>query len=586
MTELGAALRRAGRRGTAGELPGGALHMSARYGAHRLSTRAGDELKATGARRRRIWRTGLEASTPTELRIVRLAADGRSNREIALELCVTLKTVEAHLWRAYTNSVPTAAISYRPSSEGEKIRVLTTMRTNRRRPDHSFMETHGIVIGSGVGGLLTARVLAGHLDRVTIIDRDEFPTGCEPRKGIPQGRHAHGLLAAGERVIRDLFPGLIEELVVGGAQRTTTADARWWQFGGYRVGGPGPGGTFFSRPYLESGIRQRVRCLPNVDFVQAAVAGLAMTADRVTGVITSSDDLDLDAASLVVDASGRASGTPRWLAAYGYPQPPVSEININMGYASRLYRRTPGLFPDGTWIITIDDPAKSKRLGVAFPIEGDRWIVTLAGMHGDHAPTDEAGFAEFAESLSNHDVAAVVRSEEPLTPIVTHRLASDRWRHYEKLKQHPTGFLVLGDGICSFNPIYGQGMSSAAQQAVALSRCLNTHGVDSSGMAPAFYKAAAKVIANPWAIAAGGDFSFAETTGVKPPMVDLMNRYVRRAVIAAQRDPVVASALWDVQNLLAPPPSLMKPKLMLRVRRYGRRPVEPQTGSTRATAAA
>jgi 2-polyprenyl-6-methoxyphenol hydroxylase-like FAD-dependent oxidoreductase len=133
------------------------------------------------------------------------------------------------------------------------------------------------------------------------------------------------------------------------------------------------------------------------------------------------------------------------------------------------------------------------------------------------------------------------------------------------------GFLAIGDAICSFNPIYGQGMSSAALQAVALGESLDSVGIGSPALSARFYKAAAKVIANPWAIAAGGDFAFEKTTGPKPPMVDRINRYVRKVIIAAQYDPVVAKAMWEVQGLLAPPPSLMKPQVMIRVLRTARK---------------
>jgi 2-polyprenyl-6-methoxyphenol hydroxylase-like FAD-dependent oxidoreductase len=429
-----------------------------------------------------------------------------------------------------------------------------------------------VVIGASMAGLLTARVLADRFEQVTVIDRDDLPPGPDSRKGVPQGRHAHGLLASGELVFRDLFPGLMEDLVTAGAERVTVRQARWWQYGGYRVACPAPDGTFLSRPFLEAGVRQRVLSMPNVMLLRAAVYGLDVRDGRVAGVVTGGANGPVTVpAQFTVDASGRGSRVAQWLREAGYPEPPVARVHMDMTYATRLYQRTAGRLPEGTWIVTISDPGQSKRLAVAFPIEGDRWIVTLAGFHGDNAPADDAGYLTFAESLPTDDVAGILREEEPASPIVTHRLPSNQWRHFEKVNAHPGRFLALGDAICSFNPIYGQGMSSAALQAAALGACLDRYGPASDGLSRRFYRATAKIIANPWAIAAGGDFCYPQTTGPKPPLVDHLNRYVKKAVIAAQHDPAVATAIYQVQNLLAPPPSLMKPPMIMRVLRSARK---------------
>ena len=332
-------------------------------------------------------------------------------------------------------------------------------------------------------------------------------------------------------------------------------------------------------------MRQRVLSLPNVTLLRAAAYGLDVRDGHVTGVVTGDAGGPATVpAQFTVDTSGRGSRVGHWLREAGYPEPPVAQVHIDMTYATRLYRRTAGRLPDGTWIVTISDPDQSKRLAVAFPIEGGRWIVTLAGFHGDNAPADDAGYLAFAESLPTDEVAGIIRDEEPAGPIVTHRLPSNQWRHFEKVQRHPGRFLAMGDAICSFNPIYGQGMSSAALQAVALGTCLDRYGPASDGLPRRFYHATAKIIANPWAIAAGGDFCYPQTTGPRPPLVDRLNRYVKKAVIAAQHDPAVATAMYQVQNLLAPPPSLMKPPVMMRVLRSARK--GPTGGAVSAPAAA
>jgi 2-polyprenyl-6-methoxyphenol hydroxylase-like FAD-dependent oxidoreductase len=429
---------------------------------------------------------------------------------------------------------------------------------------------HAIVVGASMAGLVTARVLADRFESVTIVERDTLPDSSEPRKGVPQGRHAHGLLAAGERVMAELFPGFVDELTAGGAQVLDFApDARWYQFGGYRTTETHQKlrATFMSRPFLEGVVRGRVLSLSNVALRAGALAGLVGREGRVTGVEL--DDGSRISSELVVDCSGRGSQASRWLEALGYDAPPVAHVKIDMGYATTFLRRTAD-HPQGTAIITIGQPPESKRLAVMFPIEGDRWILTLCGFHGDHAPTDDAGFLAFAESLPVPDVADILRDAEKLTPIVTHRMPSNQWRHFEKCTRAPAGFVALGDAVCSFNPIYGQGMTSAALQAEALGNVIDKVGARSTRFPKAFYAKAKKIISVPWSMATGGDFLMPETTGPKAPFTDALNGYIKKAFIAAQHDPVVNDQLALVQNLVAPPPTLLAPKMQIRVRRSAR----------------
>jgi 2-polyprenyl-6-methoxyphenol hydroxylase-like FAD-dependent oxidoreductase len=430
-----------------------------------------------------------------------------------------------------------------------------------------------VVLGAGMAGLLAARSLADRVPLVTVVDRDELPAAPESRKGVPQGRHPHGLLLAGEQVLREMFPGLMEELVEGGAHLTDTVHARWWHYGGYRLGSPeAPLITTMSRPFLELAVRRRVRDLPNVRFLRARLEGLEADGGTVVGAVIRTDEREETlAATLTVDATGRGSQAPQWLKTMGFPVPAVSEVHADITYVTRLFERTAGRIPDGTFVATIDDPGRTGRVGAAFPIEGDRWILSLMGVHGDRAPSDDSGFLAFAETLPRGDIADIIRAEDPVGPIVTHRFPCSQWRHYEKLRRHPAGFLAIGDAICSFNPVYGQGMSTAALEAVALGDCVDRVGIKSDRLAPSFYKEAAKILATPWSMGAGGDFMFEKTTGDRPPMVNALNWYGKQAVIASQHDPSVTLALMRVQNLIAPSSSLTKPAMILKVALGARR---------------
>ncbi len=427
---------------------------------------------------------------------------------------------------------------------------------------------HTVVIGASMAGLAAARVLADHFDKVTVLDRDRLPAGADPRKGVPQGRHAHALLGGGVRAIEALFPGLMDEMVAGGAGLLDFNDGTWHQAGGYRasclverkvVGG--------SRPFIEGHLRRRVTDLANVRIVDdVAVEGLVHVGERARGVrIVVGGAVEPLEADLVVDCTGRSSQASQWLEAIGCDAPEVVEVRCDMRYATMILQRTASDL-DGTFAVIIESPPEGKRAGFLIPIDGDRWIVTLAAGFGAPSPTDELSFHATAASLPSPEIHDVLSKADALSPVTSHRLISSKRRRYEKLNRVPAGFLALGDSICSFNPVYGQGMSSAVMQAVEMGACLESHDNDEH-LVKAFYQRAAKVIANPWQIAVGADFAYPECVGPKPLGTDLVNRYMKRVLLAAQVSPEVNTAMIMVQNLLAPPTSLLRPSMMLAVRR-------------------
>jgi 2-polyprenyl-6-methoxyphenol hydroxylase-like FAD-dependent oxidoreductase len=441
-------------------------------------------------------------------------------------------------------------------------------------------KTHAIVLGGSMAGLLAARVLSIHFDQVTIVERDPVHDRPESRKGQPQTRHLHGLLASGLDIMARYYPDLPDALAAGGALVTDmTEHMQWYTYGGYRKRfAMGRRAALMSRPFLEYLIRQRTLALPNVSLVDnCAVKGLHTTRDseRVTGVKIERRDGEAGeevlAANLVVDCTGRGSRSPQWLAEMGYAAPEESEVKVGVGYATRIYRRDPADPRSNDWILLTPEAPKERRFGGMFPIEGDRWVVSMGGWMGDHAPTDEQGFLDYARALPAPDIYNIISQAEPLSDIMPHKFASSLRRHYEKLVRFPEGYLVLGDAICSFNPTYGQGMTSAAMQAAELDDILSQRQASVAGIAPVFFRRAAKVIDTPWQLAVGEDFRFPETTGPKPAGVDVLNRYVAAVHRATLEDAAVGLAFIKVMNLMAPPSSLMTPGLMLRVWQANRR---------------
>jgi 2-polyprenyl-6-methoxyphenol hydroxylase-like FAD-dependent oxidoreductase len=422
-----------------------------------------------------------------------------------------------------------------------------------------------------MGGLAAARVLADHFERVTILDRDQLPIDGLPRRGVPQGRHAHALLAGGLQTIAGLFPGIVDELLAGGAQALDFNEGRWYQAGGYRAPLVGNRPVISaSRPFLEGNVRRRVRELPNVMIeTGVTVDGLGYDGTRVRGVHVHDDEAEWTLeADLVVDCSGRGSTAARWLEQIGYPVPQVDDVRCDVRYATLvLPRRASDI--DATFAITIESPPDGKHAAFLLPVEGDRWILTIAASFGAPVPSDEASFRAIAATLPAPQVPDLVSRIGTLGPVAAHRMPSSRRRRYERLKRRPTGFIALGDSICSFNPIYGQGMSSAVLQAVELGASLRA-GENDVRLPGTFYKRAAEVISSPWKIAVGADFNYPECTGPKPPGTDLVNRYLQRVLLGAQVSTEVNAALVYVQNLIAPPTMLMRPSMVRKALRAAR----------------
>lgn len=453
------------------------------------------------------------------------------------------------------------------------------------RSNRPFAGRRAVVIGGSIGGLVAARVLADHFGEVAVVERDAIPDDLrEARKGVPQARQLHGLLAQGERILNDLFPGFTGELLQDGAIAYDFGlGLAWHHHGAWKPRfETGVRTVCMTRPLLEAHVRRRAFALPRVRRLdQREVVELSASPDRsrITGVVVRQRDeggqIERLPAELVVDASGRGSRTPAWLEALGYQRPDESTIQVRVGYASRQYRpRDPAQLP---WksLYVLGSPSDSRRFGCIAPIEGGRWIVVLAGLFGDHPPADPEGFLEFARGLPNDALYRALLGAEPVTDVAVSKFPAHLRRHYERMARMPEGLAVLGDALASFNPVYGQGMTSACLQALALDAALKEQRRRAgrgamSGLSRRYHAAAARAVDLPWRMSTGEDLAYPETRGRRPFLQPIMRWYTGMLHRAAQVDREVYVRFVRALHMLDGPEALLDPRLILRVLRAGR----------------
>ncbi|HVE86379.1 MAG TPA: hypothetical protein VND93_26165 [Myxococcales bacterium] len=437
-----------------------------------------------------------------------------------------------------------------------------------KRSDGARRE-RAVVIGGSIAGLLAARVLSGHYRDVTILEQDRLERGPTVRKGTPQAQHLHGLLHRGAVYVERLFPGIFREIQAdGGLTAEMGPDFLYYQFGVLKPRVPtGLIGQLHSRPLLEWGIRRRLAEAPNVRTLHGCqVASLSTNHDRrcVTGVRFRRDGEEQFAqADLVVDASGRGSRAPQWLEALGYPRVEESAVQVDVGYSTRLFRLPPRP-RDWKLMIILPTPPAQKRLGILGAIEGGLWIATLAGWLKDYPPSDGAGFLDYARTLPRPELYEVLRDAEPVGPVAVHRFPSNLRRHYERMSRFPEGMAVVGDAQCSFNPIYGQGMTTAALQVEAMEQCFQG-GHSGAELSRRIRRRTAAAIDGPWGMATTEDFRFPEVPGKRPPGFPLMAWYGAKVAELSGWDHDAFVRFAHVMQMSRSPATLFAPSMVARV---------------------
>lgn len=426
-----------------------------------------------------------------------------------------------------------------------------------------------VVIGAGMSGLLAAAALAGHAD-VTLIERDTLPAGPEPRRGVPQARHAHVVWTGGVTALDTLLPGLTEELVARGARLThimgdmvsRAPNEIWFR----RFTSTPHRNLVCSRDLLDAVTRERVLADPRITLRQNTTAArLAGDAARVTGVYVCSSGSDTEehlAADLVLDASGRGSRAPHWLERLGLPAVAERRVDAGVAYATRVFRAPAPGFP----LVNVQaNPVTAPgRGGIILPVEDGRWIVTLSGTRGGEPTDDPDAFTDFAFGLGDPVIGELLRDAEPLTDVATTRSTANRRRYFEKLGRWPDGFTVIGDAIAGYNPVYGHGITVAAQSAVALRDYAAMRGLLRRGSARRLQKLLTRPVAAAWDLAIGQDIFYPGATDRPATRMErALAAFVDRAVATGARNPRALAALLDVMSLSRPATRLLSPGMLL-----------------------
>ena len=429
-----------------------------------------------------------------------------------------------------------------------------------------------VVLGSGMAGLFAARVLSDYFGEVVLVDRDGIPSSPATRGGVPQGKHFHALLSGGLSIANELFPGFNDDLEEAGAVPCVLGR----DFFAYRPEGksyalaayqpePRPAGTvyFMSRPLLEHCLRQRVQNLPNVTTRYSSPVREPLTdGGRVTGLVIEGGGPV--SAELVVDASGRNARAIQWLDNLGFEAPPVSVVNCDFGYASAVVRPSDPEALGGTGYFVTPDPdgPHNTRGAGLVRIEGNNWLAALGGRFGDFPPTDVDEWRAFGRTLHHPSWDEAMSTASFVTKPVGFRFPRSLRRHFERLDRFPDGLVTLGDSICHYNPIYGQGMSAAACQARALGEVLDRKARgsrDLSGLALEFFPEAFEVTRAPWALAASLDFQDSRTTGDFPGEELPSLAMLQFVATLAETDPQAAQLASDIFTLTRPLSALHEP---------------------------
>jgi len=423
-----------------------------------------------------------------------------------------------------------------------------------------------IVIGGSVAGMFAARTLADFYEKIIVIEKDERSDTYSTRKGVPQGAHGHVLLKSGEEILERMFPGILDEMRQNGSFESDFAEnVSWFHHGCSKVNyHSGVSITQQSRPFLEGHIQRKLEKLSNIEFIyNCKVKKLLLNAQKeIKGIQAQYSDgslVEFDT-DLVIDASGPASLTPRWLEEWGFKVPDKTEVKIDLFYASMIFKELSPCARDWHSLLVYPNPPDMDRGGSISPIEGDRYHVMLLGYGDNSPPRDLTDFLQYAKSLDQPYVFEAIKNGVADSGIQVYRFPALQRYHYEKLSEFPPGLLIFGDAFCRLDPLFAQGMSIAAKEAELLRKMLRKYD-NKKRLTLHFHRQTSRIIDVPWLIALTEDFRFRSTSGKKPMGLSFLQWYVKKVVYACEHNKDVYGQFMKVLHLKAHPASLFKPNL-------------------------
>ena len=432
-----------------------------------------------------------------------------------------------------------------------------------------------IIIGGGIAGKLAARVVSDYFTEVLVIERDPKPEGPTPRKGAPQGEHLHALLHAGENGLESLFPGITEEFYASGAIKiNSTNDLAWFHHGVWKQRYHGEFSTILqSRPQLEWHIEKYMRRIPNVSYLhEHSVLNYLYNKEenRIYGVEIKDKNSSItqESGELVIDASGVSSLSTNWLTKQGIVIP-EEKLNIGLSYITKQYRLPEHPLRDWTIKLLYPNPPHEKIGGTISKVEGDRYIITCFGYENEInlkelLEDEDNGFIDLTKKLPKLDIYEELKNGTPLTKTSIYKVPHISWKRFDKVDQLPTGLLLLGDTVCRIDPVFGQGMSLAVLEALALQKLLkNRTSTPLPRITKLFHKDVSKIISPVWTMVISEIFRFPNVTGKKPIGLAVQQWYSKNIFLLSSQNQEVYNTFIKVMNLVRPTTILFHPNVLL-----------------------